>query len=116
MDRKPYEITVEEFLLINLPVILFLFLVPAGVLAYRFLQGIWRWSAVPLVIWGFSGAILLYRDFLIRKREIYIRLLRYNGDKMSPRRTNYLRTTLCGLAMEWALRARLKKINRRKSQ
>lgn len=109
MDKEIYSINIQDFLIINLPALSFLLLVPTGILVYGQLHSFIRYAGALLIIWGFSGCILLLADYFKRKRSLYVRLLRFNKKRDPLKHSIYLKSTVCGLSILWALHARDKK-------
>lgn len=88
-----------DFIIINIPVWLFLFLaLIAGASAFHF--------AFPLILvplaaawWSVCGSVMLFIDFLKRKRFLYfrVRVLLHPESKAHTFRS--LKQTLCGFAV-----------------
>jgi len=106
------RIHISDFLIINIPVLLFLLLVPAGLVVLIHSAGKIRIVSVPLIVWGLSGAVLLILDYYYRKKELFLRILTLFEVQQSKGLALYLKSTLCGLSILWAVRARKKNYRR----
>jgi hypothetical protein len=108
---KECRIPLIDLLLINIPVILFLALASLAIaLAFRF--------RLPFAIglfavawWSLCGAFMLGRDFLKRKRSLYLRLRSPAPPEPSAALARSLMRTLCGLAV-YAAALRYSRTNR----
>ncbi len=104
MENSKRKLDLIDFIIINAPAFLFLLLVPAGIFFFFFFSGFLRYSVIPFLLWGISGCILLLNDFYIRKKELYLKLLYLNSNRDPMKYTTYLRSTICGLCLIWALK------------
>lgn len=109
---KSDRIRLSDFLIINIPAFLFLLLVPAG--AFIFVQGSGRigLAGIPFAVWGVSGSVLLLADYFQRKKRLFLRVLSLYDAKPSKGLSLYMKSTLCGLTLLWAVSARQKKYRR----
>jgi hypothetical protein len=110
---QPKEVGIPfiDLLLINIPVILFLALaILALALAFRFRPPF----AIGLFIvawWSLCGAFMLGRDFLKRKRSLYLRLRASGPPEPNAALARSLMRTLCGMAV-YAAALRYSRTNR----
>ena len=107
MKKDKETINLQDFLIINTPAFLFLLLIPAAIVSSHY-HSIIRYAAIPFFIWGISGCFLLLADYYNRKKKLFIRLLRLNTNRDPLKHSLYLKSTVCGLAILWALYARKK--------
>ena len=116
MEQEISRIYIKDFFIINIPAFLFLLLVPIGFVSYFLLnQPIFNYMAIPFVVWGVSGCVLLLADYFNRKKRLYLRLLQLNENRDPLTHSVYLRSTVCGLAILWALYVRNNQYYRRES-
>lgn len=108
MNINRARITIRDFFIINIPAFLFLFLIPLGLLLRKifYVNNVLRFLYIPFFIWGVSGCSLLLADYFKRKKKLYIRLLTLNENRDPLKHSIYLKSTVCGLAILWALRVR----------
>ncbi len=69
-----------------------------------------RFVAIPLIFWGFSGFFLLIKDYYIRKKKLFLKLLWLNRKRDPVKHSIYLRSTICGLCLLWALKEHTRKL------
>jgi len=109
MEQEINRICIKDFFIINIPAFLFFLLIPVGFISFFLLNiPLFKYMAVPFVIWGGSGCILLLSDYFGRKKKLYLRLLQLNENRDPLKHSAYLRSTVCGLAILWALHVRNK--------
>lgn len=116
MRKETERIHPLDSFIINIPAFLFLLLVPVGVVIFQSAHSLYRLLAIPFVIWGISGCALLMFDYYRRKKYLYYRLRRFNKNRDPLKHSLYLKSTVCGLSILWALHVRNIISIRRESQ
>jgi len=99
LEKKPDPVPFADFIIINIPVWLFVLLALGTGSCIKLFEG--NFSIIPFVCiwWCLCGAVMLFHDYLNRKRPLYFRLrvlLQHDSKKTI---VHSLKQTPCGYAV-----------------
>jgi hypothetical protein len=108
METENPLVKTQEYIIINLPAFSFCLLIPAGVICLFSGHNLLKITGVVFIVWGVAGFLLLLADYYNRKKKLFVRLVLLNEKRDPLKHSAYLRSTVCGLCILWALSVRKK--------
>jgi c-di-AMP phosphodiesterase-like protein len=100
---------IKDFLLINIPVWLFIFFGLCSLILSFFISSIFKFILLGFTWWCLCGAFFVFKDYKRKKRQ-FLKILSQskNDAERLKRLTLPLKDTICGLSLCLALNHRFK--------
>ncbi len=102
---------IKDFIIINIPVWVFIILAGASILLSFFINGIIKFVFFAFAWWCLCGGFFVFTDFN-RKKKIYFKIIhqsKRNSERLK-KLTLPLRETFCGMALSLAINHRVKSL------